>query len=91
MFRTTIKTLSLFRKNSKPKLYCDAFNMFIMSAFVKESTKNTNSQLFKYNENHDIELKIICEITGCDKNNKDCNCKNRCIVTKSETTLICEK
>ena len=113
MFRTTIKALSLFRKNSnysyscsrvafqnreQPKLYNDAFNMFMLSAFVKESVKNTNtntntnSQESKCSENYETELKIICQITGCEKNksNKDCSCGKVCIVTKSEISMICD-
>ena len=109
MFRVAIKTLSLFRKNSsysysyshvafrnreQPKLYNDALNMFMLSAFVKESTTNTNtnSQESKCNENNDTELKIICQITGCEKNknSKDCSCEKICIVTKSEISMICD-
>ena len=113
MFRTSIKTLSLFRKNSnynysynyshsnnifkkreQPTLYNDAFNMFIHSAFVKESA-NTNSKETKYNDNNnnnndETELKIICQITGCEKNNKDCSCDKICIVKKSEISMICD-
>lgn len=108
MFRTSIKTLSLFRKNSnynyshsnnifkkreQPTLYNDAFNMFIHSAFVKESA-NTNSKETKYNDinnnNDETELKIICQITGCEKNNKDCSCDKICIVKKSEISMICD-
>jgi hypothetical protein len=111
MFKTTIKTLSLFRKISnysysriafrikeQPKLYNDALNMFMLSAFVNESVKNTNNQQPTQGENdknhsRDIELKVICEITGCEKNinSKDCNCKDKCIVKKSETSLIYDK
>jgi hypothetical protein len=106
MFRTTIKALSLFRKNSNYRysysgavfrknellpLYCDSFNMFILSAFVKESTNNTNntnntnSEESKCSENYETELKLICQITGCEKNknNKDSSCEKICIVTKS--------
>jgi len=105
MFRTTIKALSLFRKNSsyrysysdvafkkreQPTLYNDGFNMFMLSAFVKESTRNTNSQETKYSDNHETELKVICQITGCDKKNKDCSCEKMCIVTKSEISMICD-
>ena len=113
MFRTTIKTLYLFRKNSnysyshvafrnreQPKLYYDAFNMFMLSAFVKESVKNTNTNTntntnnpeSKCSENYETELKIICQITGCEKNknNKDCSCEKKCIVTKSEISMICD-
>ena len=106
MFRTTIKALSLFRNNNnyrysygyvafkkreQPTLYNDGFNMFMMSAFVKES-KNTNSQETKYSDNHETELKVICQITGCEKNrnNKDCSCEKMCIVTKSEISMICD-
>ena len=105
MFRTTIKTLSLFRKNNsyrydsdtpfkkgkQPILHNDAFNMFMLSAFVKEST-NTNNQETKYNDNKEAELKIICQITGCEKNknSKDCSCEKICIVTKSEISMICD-
>jgi hypothetical protein len=104
MFRTSIKTLSLFRKNSnynynysyshnafkkkeQPTLYNDAFNMFIQSAFVKEYT---NSKETKYSNNDETELKIICQITGCEKNNKDCSCDKICIVKKSEISMICD-
>jgi len=113
MFRTTINALSLFRKNNscsnsyrhialrnkeQPKLYNDAFNMFMLSAFVKESVKNTNtntntnSQESKCSDNHGTELKIICQITSCEKNinNKDCSCEKICIVTKSEISMICD-
>ena len=106
MFRTTIKALSLFRTNSnysnysyshvafkkkeQPRFHNDAFNMFMLSAFVKESANNINSQLSKSIGNHDTELKIICEITGCEKNNKDCSCEKICIVTKSEISMICD-
>ena len=109
MFRTTIKALSLFRKNNsyrygsdiafktgkKPTLYNDGFNMFMLSAFVKESTNtntNTNNQEPKYNDNKEVELKIICQITGCEKNknNKDCSCEKVCIVKKSEISMICD-
>lgn len=103
MFRTTIKALSLFRKNNsyrygsdiafkkgkQPTLHNDGFNMVMLSAFVKEST-NTNNQEPKYNDNKEAELKIICQITGCEKNNKDCSCEKVCIVTKSEISMICD-
>jgi hypothetical protein len=110
MFRTTIKALSLFRKNSiyryrysysdvafkkreQSTLYNDGFNMFMLSAFVKESTTNTtnaNSKETKYTGNQETELKVTCQITGCEKNNKDCSCEKICIVTNSETSMICE-
>jgi hypothetical protein len=105
MFRTTIKALSLFRKNSiyrysysevafkkreQSTLYNDGFNMFMLSAFVKESTNNTNSKETKYSGNQETELKVICQITGCDKKNKDCSCEKMCIVTKSEISMICD-
>ena len=123
MFRTTIKALSLFRKNSsysysysyrysysdvafkkreQPTLYNDGFNMFMLSAFVKESTNNTNnttntnntnntnSKETEYSGNQETELKVICQITGCDKKNKDCSCEKMCIVTKSEISMICD-
>jgi hypothetical protein len=114
MFRTTIKALSLFRKNNsyrygsdiafktgkKPTLHNDGFNMFMLSAFVKESTninsknnKNSiNSKETKYIDNNEVELKIICQITGCEKNknNKDCSCEKVCIVKKSEISMICD-
>jgi hypothetical protein len=114
MFRTTIKALSLFRKNSsyrysysgvtfkkikQPTLYNDGFNMFMLCAFVKESTTNTNnannennanSKETKYSGNQETELKVICQITGCEKNNKDCSCEKICIVTKSEICMICD-
>jgi hypothetical protein len=132
MFRTAIKTLSLFRKVSntnyrysyvhsslafrkieQPKLYNDALNIFMLSAFVKESVKNTNNSkdeedtntrpvnkddceyCIKYKnytnyEQGDKELKIMCQITGCEKrkNNVDCSCYDKCIVEKSETSII---
>ena len=117
MFRTTIKTLSLFRKNNnyrysysdvsfkkreQSRLYDDGFNMFMLSAFVKESTNNTNnttntnntnntnSKETEYSGNQETELKVICQITGCDKKNKDCSCEKMCIVTKSEISMICD-
>lgn len=118
MFRTTIKALSLFRKNSsyrysysdvafkkkeQPMLHNDAFNMFMLSAFVKESTninsknnKNSinsiNSKETKCSDNQDTELKFICQLTGCEKNrnNKDCSCEKICIVTSSEISMICD-
>ena len=105
MFRTTIKTLSLFRKNSiyrysysdvafkkreQPTLYNDGFNMFMLSAFVKESTRNTNSEQSKCSEKYDTELKVTCQITGCYKKNKDCSCEKICIVTSSEISMICD-
>ena len=104
MFRTTIKALSLFRQNNsysyshvafkkreQPTLYNDAVNMFMKSAFVKES-KNTNRQESNYSDNNDTELKMICQITGCEKNrnNKDCSCDKICIVKKSEISMICD-
>ena len=141
MFRTAIKTLSLFRKVhnynynlryryihsnlafrkiEQPKLYNDALNMFMLSAFVKETVKNTNNSNKKEEEEEDTntrpvnkddceycikyknytnytnsgqgdkELKIICQITGCEKrkNNVDCSCNDKCIVEKSETSII---
>lgn len=131
MFRTAIKTLSLFRKvNSynygirntntntnirlknieNPKLYNDALNMFMLSAFVKESVKNKNKNNINESsqqtepkvdedceycinfKNRDKELKIMCQITGCEKrtNDIDCNCKDKCIVDKSELSIICD-
>jgi hypothetical protein len=111
MFRTTIKALSLFRKNSsyrysysdvvfkkreQPTLYNDGFNMFMLSAFVKESTRNTrninniSSEQSMCSEKYDTELKFICQITGCDKKNKDCSCEKICIVTSSEISMICD-
>jgi hypothetical protein len=100
MFRTILKPISLFRKNShvtfrnkeQPKLYYDTFNMFMLSAFVKETDKNINNDEVKCQENHDIELTIICEITGCEKNknNNDCSCDKTCIVTRSEISIICD-
>ena len=142
MFRTAIKTLSLFRKVrntnyrysyvhsnlafrkiEQPKLYNDALNIFMLSAFVKESVKNTNN--FKkekekekekqededtntrpvnnddceycikhknYNNSGqgDKDLKIMCQITGREKrkNNVDCSCYDKCIVEKSETSIV---
>jgi hypothetical protein len=113
MFRTTIKSLYLFRQNNsysyshnafkkkeQPTLYNDAVNMFMKSAFVKESINNTNtntntntnSQEFKYSDNNETELKMICQITGLEKNrnNKDCSCDKICIVQKSEISMICD-
>jgi hypothetical protein len=105
MFRTSIKALSLFRKNSsyrysysdvafkkreQPTLYNDGFNMFMLSAFVKESTRNTNSEQSKCSDNHETELKVTCQITGCYKKNKDCSCEKICIVTSSEISMICD-
>jgi len=117
MFRTTIKALSLFRKNSSYRysysdvsfkkreqstLYNDGFNMFMLSAFVKESTNNTNNttntnntnnkniEETEYSGNRETELKVTCQITGCEKNNKDCSCEKICIVTKSEICMICD-
>lgn len=104
MFRTTMKALSLFRNNSshmnhsqvtfkkreKPTFYNGVFNILIPNAVVKDSGKNTNSQLYNCIENYNNDLKIICHITGCEKNKKDCSCENVCIVTKSETSMICD-
>jgi hypothetical protein len=88
-----------FRNREQPKLYNDAFNMFMLSAFVKESAMNINNQKSKREETHDkhhendTESKIICEITTREKNknNKDCCCKDTCIVRKSEILIICDK
>lgn len=136
MFRTAIKTLSLFtkvrscnstysfihsnlafRKIEQPKLYNDALNMFMLSAFVKESIKNSNnsneqnavnerserserSELNEHNNKdcdycstflkREKELKFVCQITGCTKreNNVDCSCIDKCIVEKSEVSII---
>ena len=120
MFRNAIRTLSLFRNVHRrqafrsieqPKLYNDAFNMFMLSAFVKESFKNitnfreqnepnepnesNNNEYCEYCTNfvkHERELKIVCQITGCEKrkNNIDCSCKDKCIVDKSEVSIICD-
>ena len=114
MFRNAIRTLSLFRNVHRrqafrsieqPKLYNDAFNMFMLSAFVKESFMNTtnfrepnesnNNEYCEYCTNfvkHERELKIVCQITGCEKrkNNIDCSCKDKCIVDNSEVSIICD-
>jgi hypothetical protein len=138
MFRTAIKTLSLFRKVhnynynlryryryvhsipafrkiEKPKLYNDALNMFMLSAFVKESIKNTNNSKDEEDANtrpvsnddceycikhknytnsrqDEKELKIMCQITGCEKrkNDIDCSCNDKCIVQKSEISIIAD-
>ena len=139
MFRTAIRTLSLFRKvgsgisnfgntnvvskykiykNStfrnieQPKLYNDTLNIFMLGAFLNESTKNTNNidsipnnnykndkndKNYENDENHKKynnyeEKKFKCQITGCEKrkNNVDCSCKDKCIVEKSELSIICD-
>lgn len=84
-----------FKKEQQPRLPNDGFNMFMLSAFVKESTNintNINSKETKCSDNQDTELKFICQLTGCEKNrnNKDCSCENICIVTKSEISMICD-
>jgi hypothetical protein len=136
MFRTAIKTLSLFRKvysettsltsnkyikyNSyriqkieQPKLYNDTLNIFMVGALLNEPVnkrKNTEYNHDKYNHdkynhdeynhdeyNHDESCynqeKIFkCQITGCEKriNNEDCSCTDKCIVEKSELSIICD-
>jgi hypothetical protein len=136
MFRTAIKSLSLFtkvrsynstysfihsnlafRKIEQPKLYNDALNMFMLSAFVKESIKNSNNSKEQNAVNErsersersdrsednnkdcvycttflkrEKELKFVCQITGCTKreNNVDCTCVDKCIVEKSEISIV---
>ena len=124
MFKTAIKTLSLFRKVSsyncnyncnyiynriplqnieQPKLYYDAFNMCMLSAFVKDSVKNPNDSNEptqpKIDDDCDYctnfikrerELRFVCQITGSEKReyNMDCTCKDKCIVEKSEIAII---
>jgi hypothetical protein len=158
MFRNAIKTLSLFRKVSnysyvhsspafrkieKPKLYNDALNIFMLSAFVKESIKDTNdskelvecsqpenkndtknenenenenenknenenqnqNQNQNQNENKNVnddceycinfikrkqQLNFVCQITGREKrkNDIDCTCNDKCIIEKSEISII---
>ena len=94
-----------FRKIEQPKIYNDTFNICMLSAFVKESVNNTNDSReqehiqpkndddCEYCVNvakHEKELKLICQITGCEKreNNIDCTCNDKCIVGKSEISII---
>ena len=88
------------RKIGQSKLCYDTFNMCMLSAFVKEYTKNPTEPT---NEDNDVdceycanfikrekELKFVCKITGSEKreNNVDCACKDKCIVEKSEIAIV---
>ena len=100
---------STFRNIEQPKLYNDTLNIFMLGAFLNESTKNTNNidsipnnnykndKNYENDENHKKynnyeEKKFKCQITGCEKrkNNVDCSCKDKCIVEKSELSIICD-
>ena len=98
-YRYTHSNIEL-RKIDQPKLCYDAFNMCMLSAFVKESTNNPNKPS---NEDNDVdceycvnfikrekELKFVCKMTGSEKreNNVDCACKDKCIVEKSEIAIV---
>ena len=127
MFRTAIKTLSLFRKVSigtnssisssissssrqlkynsyriksveQSKLYSDTLNIFMVGALLNDSVNKTkrNEHIYNetiYDENCNNEGKTFkCQITGCEKrkNNSDCSCTDKCIVEKSELSIICD-